>query len=209
MADNTPRIHDFAERNICFQTELVKGDVEKGFAEADEIFEDTFEFPMIYHYSMEPHTSIAQVDGDEITIWASTGHPFGVRQEVAEVFKVPLSKVRVHTNFVGGNYGSKSGAKIEPLLVALARKAERPVRVVQNFSEAMATCRRHAIKCKVKTGVKKDGTLVAKQAEIFLNTGAYSETGPTVCGRTLTRILGPYRYPNLNINSYCIYTYTF
>src|SRR5207244_563882 len=180
MAENTPRIHDFAERNICFQTELVKGDVEKAFAEADEIFEDSFEFPMIYHYSMEPHTSIAQVDGDEITIWASTGHPFGVRQEVAEVFNVPLSKVRVHTNFVGAAYGSKSGAKIEPLVVALARKAHRPVRLVQTFSEAMVTCRRHAIKCKVKTGVKKDGTLVAKQAEILLNTGAYAETGPTV-----------------------------
>ena len=208
MAENTPRIHDFAERNICFQTELVKGDVEKGFAEADEIFEDTFEFPMIYHYSMEPHTAIAQVDSDGISVWTSTGHPFGVRQEIAEIFHYPLSKIRVHVNFVGGAYGSKSGGKIEPLVVALARKAQRPVRVVQSVSEAMATCRRHAIKCKVKTGVKKDGTLVAKQAEIYLNTGAYTETGPIVTGRTLTRILGPYRYPNLKINSYCVYTNT-
>ena len=208
MAAGAPLVHSFAEKNICFQTELVKGNVEKGFAESDEIFEDIFEFPMIFHYSMEPHTTIAQVDTDGITIWASTGHPFGVRQEVAEVFKFPLSKVRVHTNFVGAAYGSKSGAKIEPLVAALARKAQRPVRVVQTFAEAMATCRRHAIKCKVKTGVKKDGTLMAKQAEIFLNTGAYSETGPTVTGRTLTRILGPYRYPNLKINSYCIYTHT-
>ena len=208
MADGAPLVHSFAEKNLCFKTELVKGNVDKAFAEADEIFEDRFEFPMIFHYSMEPHTSIAQVDTDGITIWASTGHPFGVRQEVAEVFKVPLSKVRVHTNFVGAAYGGKSGAKIEPLVVALAQKARRPVRVVQSFSEAMVTCRRHAIKCKVKTGVKKDGTLVAKQAEIFLNTGAYAETGPTVTGRTLTRILGPYRYPNLKINSYCIYTHT-
>jgi CO/xanthine dehydrogenase Mo-binding subunit len=208
MADGAPRIHDFAERNICFQTELVKGDVEKGFAEADEIFEDTFEFPMIYHYSMEPHTAIAQVDSDGISVWTSTGHPFGVRQEIAEIFHYPLSKIRVHVNFVGGAYGSKSGGKIEPLVVALARKAQRPVRVVQNVSEAMATCRRHAIKCKVKTGVKKDGTLVAKRAEIYLNTGAYAETGPIVTGRTLTRILGPYRYPHLKINSYCVFTNT-
>src|SRR5436309_770535 len=208
MADGAPRIHDFAERNICFQTELVKGDVEKGFAEADEIFEDTFEFPMIYHYSMEPHTAIAQVDSDSISVWTSTDHPFGVRQEIAKIFHYPLSKIRVHVNFVGGAYGSKSGGKIEPLVVALARKAQRPVRVVQSVSEAMATCRRHAIKCKVKTGVKKDGTLVAKQAEIYLNTGAYTETGPIVTGRTLTRILGPYRYPNLKINSYCVYTNT-
>ena len=208
IAAGAPQLHDFAAQNICATADLVKGDVEKGFAEADEIFEGTFDFPMIYHYSMEPHTAIAQVDTDGITIWTSTGHPFGVRQEVAEIFHFPLSKVRVHVNFVGGAYGSKSGGKIEPLVVALARKARRPVRVVQTFSEAMATCRRHAIRCKLRTGVKRDGTLVAKQAEIYLNTGAYAETGPIVTGRTLTRILGPYRYPNLKINSYCVYTNT-
>ena len=208
MADGAPRLHDFAEKNICAHHELVKGDVEKGFAEADLIVEDEFDFPMIYHYSMEPHCAIAQVDGEGITIWTSTGHPFGVRQDVAEVFHMPLSKVRVHVNFVGGAYGSKSGGKIEPLVTALARKAQWPVRVVTSVAEAMVTCRRHAITCKVKTGVKKDGTLTAKQADIFLNTGAYAETGPTVAGRTLTRILGPYRYPNLKINSYCVYTNT-
>jgi CO/xanthine dehydrogenase Mo-binding subunit len=208
IADGAPLVHSFAERNICFQTELVKGDVEKGFAEADEVFEDSFEFPMIYHYSMEPHTAIAQVDSDGVNIWTSSGHPFGVRQEIAEIFHYPLSKIRVHVNFVGGAYGSKSGGKIEPLVVALARKAQRPVRVAQNVFEAMATCRRHAIKCKVKTGVKRDGTLVAKQAEIYLNTGAYTETGPIVTGRTLTRILGPYRYPHIKVNSYCVYTNT-
>ncbi|MGZ8489974.1 MAG: xanthine dehydrogenase family protein molybdopterin-binding subunit, partial [Candidatus Binatia bacterium] len=208
MADGAPRLHDFAEKNICAHHELIKGDVAKGFAEADVIVEDEFDFPMIYHYSMEPHTAIAQVDSDGITIWTSTGHPFGVRADVAEVFHAPLSKVRVHVNFVGGAYGSKSGGKIEPLVTALARKAGRPVRVVTSVAEAMVTCRRHSIKCQVKTGVKKDGTLVAKQAEIFLNTGAYAETGPTVAGRTLTRILGPYRYPNLKINAYCVYTNT-
>src|SRR5882724_5391566 len=170
MAEDAPRLHDFAERNLCAHHELV--------------------------------------EGDGITIWTSTSQAFGVRQDVADVFRVPLSKVRVHVNFVGGAYGSKSGGKIEPLVAALARKAQRPVRVVTSVAEAMVTCRRHAITCKVKTGAKKDGTLVAKQADIFLNTGAYAETGPTVAGRTLTRILGPYRYPNLKINSYCVYTNT-
>jgi len=208
MAEGAPRLHEFAEGNVCAHHELIKGDVDRGFAESEVVVEDTFEFPMIYHYSMEPHTTVAQVDGDGITIWTSTSQPFGVRQDVADVFHAPLSKVRVHVNFVGGAYGSKSGAKIEPLVAVLARKAQRPVRVVQSVAESMATCRRHAITCKVKTGVKKDGTIVAKQAEIFLNTGAYAETGPVVTGRTLTRILGPYRYPHLKINSYCVYTNT-
>ncbi|HWP56730.1 MAG TPA: xanthine dehydrogenase family protein molybdopterin-binding subunit [Candidatus Acidoferrales bacterium] len=208
IAAGAPLVHPFAERNICFETELVKGDVLEGFAGADAVFEDTFEFPMVYHYAMEPHAAIARVDEDGIHLWTSTGHPFGVRQEIAEIFRYPLSKVRVHVNYVGGAYGSKSGAKIEPLVVALARKARRPVRVALSVSEAMATCRRHALKCRLKTGVKNDGTLVAKEAEIYLNTGAYAETGPIVAGRTLTRILGPYRYPHLKIKSYCVYTNT-
>ena len=208
LADGAPRIHSFAERNICFEVELVKGDVEKGFIEADEIFEDTFEFPMVYHYSMEPHAVIAKVDEEGITVWTSNSHPFGVRQELAEIFHFPLSAIRVHVNLVGGAYGSKSGCKIEPLVVTLARKAGRPVRVVQNVSEAMAICRRHAARCRIKSGVKRDGTLTAKEAEIYLDTGAYAETGPVVTGRTLTRILGPYRVPNIKVHSYCIYTNT-
>lgn len=208
LADGAPRIHSFAERNICFEAELVKGDVEKGFIEADEIFEDTFEFPMVYHFSMEPHAVIAKVDDEGITVWTSNSHPFGVRQELAEIFHFPLSAIRVHVNFVGGAYGSKSGCKIEPLVVAVARKAGRPVRVVQNISEAMAICRRHAVRCRIKSGVKRDGTLTAKEAEIYLDTGAYAETGPVVTGRTLTRILGPYRVPNIKVHSYCIYTNT-
>ena len=208
MAEGAPLVHSFAPNNLCFKDHLEKGDVEKGFAESDEIVEETFEFPMVYHYSMEPHTAIAQLDEDGITVWTSTAHPFGVRQDIAEVFRCPLARVRVVLLFVGGAYGSKSGAKIEPLVAALARKAGRPVRVVQNVPEAMMTVRRHSVTCKVKTGAKRDGTLVAKEASIYLNTGAYSETGPTVTSRTLTRILGPYRVPNLRVDAYCLYTNT-
>ncbi|HKA33012.1 MAG TPA: xanthine dehydrogenase family protein molybdopterin-binding subunit, partial [Candidatus Binatia bacterium] len=208
LADGAPQLHSFAPKNICFQDSLVKGDVKAGFAEADDVVEDTFEFPMVYHYSMEPHTTIAEEDEDGVTVWSSNSHPFGVRQEIADVFQLPLSRVRVLVPFVGGAYGSKSGCKIEPLVVALARKAGRPVRVKTSVAEAMMTCRRHSATCKVKTGFKKDGTLTAKEAEIYLNTGAVAETGPTVTGRTLTRILGPYRIPNLKITSYCIYTNT-
>lgn len=208
IAEGAPQIHSFAAKNICFQDQLVKGDVAKGFSECDEIFEDTFEFPMVYHYSMEPHTAIAKVDAEGITVWSSNTHPFGIRQEIAELFGYPLSSVRIIVSLVGGAYGSKSGSKIEPLVVALARKAQRPVRVVQNVAEAMMTVRRHSAICRVKTGVKRDGTLLAKEAEIYLNTGAYAETGPIVTSRTLTRILGPYRIPHIKVTSYCIYTNT-
>jgi CO/xanthine dehydrogenase Mo-binding subunit len=208
LADGAPQLHSFAPKNICFQDSLVKGDVAAGFAAADQIVEDTFEFPMVYHYSMEPHTTIAKVDEQGLTVWSSNSHPFGVRSELAEIFRLPLSRVRVVVPLVGGAYGSKSGCKIEPLVVALARKAGRPVRVRTGVAEAMMTCRRHSAICKVKTGFKNDGTLTAKEAEVYLNTGAVAETGPTVTGRTLTRILGPYRVPNIKVTSYCIYTNT-
>lgn len=208
LADGAPELHPFAPKNICFETSLVKGDVAAGFAAADGVTEDTFEFPMVFHYSMEPHTTIAREDEQGITLWSSNSHPFGVRQEIAELFSLPLARVRSIVPFVGGAYGSKSGCKIEPLVVALARKARRPVRVRTGVAEAMVTCRRHSAICKVKTGYKKDGTLTAKEAEIYLNTGAFAETGPIVTNRTLTRILGPYRIPNIKVTSYCIYTNT-
>jgi CO/xanthine dehydrogenase Mo-binding subunit len=163
---------------------------------------------MVYHYSMEPHTTIAKEDDQGLTVWSSNSHPFGVRNELAELFGLPLSRVRVVVPLVGGAYGSKSGCKIEPLVVALAKKARRPVCVRTGVAEAMMTCRRHSAICKLKTGFKNDGTLTAKEAEIYLNTGAFAETGPTVTGRTLTRILGPYRIPNIKVTSYCIYTNT-
>lgn len=208
MAPGAPQLHPFARQNICFHDHVERGDLDRGFSEADLILEDTFEFPMVYHYSMEPHTTIAQVDSDGITLWASAAHPFIVRQQIAEIFGYPLFRVRVIIPFVGGAYGSKSGPKIEPLVVALARKAGRPVRVIQSVTEAMATVRRHSATCKIKTGVKTDGTLVAKKAELYLNTGAYAENGPIVTSKAMIRVIGPYRIPNIKVDAYCVYTNT-
>ena len=208
VADGAPQLHDASPGNICFSDKLEKGDVAAGFAEADTVVEDTFTFPMVYHYAMEPHVAIAKVDADGVTVWSSCAHPFGVQLELAHIFDLPLSAVRVIIPYVGGAYGSKSGAKIEPLTVALAQKCGRPVRLAQSVSEAMMTVRRHSAVCRVRTGAKRDGTLVAKQAEVFLNTGAFAELGPVVTSRTLTRILGPYRLPHIRIESHCVYTNT-
>ncbi len=208
MAPGAPQLHSFARQNICFHDHVERGDVDRGFAEADLVLEDSFEFPMVYHYSMEPHTTIAQFDSEGITLWASAAHPFIVRQQVAEIFRYPVFRVRVIIPFVGGAYGSKSGPKIEPLVVALARKAGRPVRVIQSVAEAMATVRRHSATCRIKTGIKTDGTLVAKKAELYLNTGAYAENGPIVTSKAMIRVIGPYRIPNIKVDAYCIYTNT-
>lgn len=208
LGPGVPQLHSFAPQNICFHDHVERGNVDQGFAEADLVLEDTFEFPMVYHYSMEPHTTIAEVNSNGITLWASAAHPFIVRQQIADIFQCPVFRVRVIIPFVGGAYGSKSGAKIEPLVVALARKAKRPVRITQTVAEAMMTVRRHSATCKIKTAAKRDGTLVAKRAEIYLNTGAYAENGPIVTSKAMIRVLGPYRIPRIKVDAYCIYTNT-
>jgi CO/xanthine dehydrogenase Mo-binding subunit len=194
--------------NICHHERIEAGDVERGFAESDEVFDDVFEFPMIYHYTMEPHTGIAQVDSDFITLWTSSAHPFLIRSEIAQMFGYPLSQVSVVVPYVGGAYGGKSYFKIEPLVVALARKAGRPVRIEQTVPESMLTIRRHSARCRIRTGVKRDGTLIAREAEILLDTGAYADNGPRVAKRAAIRVHGPYRIPHYKIDVLAVYTNT-
>jgi CO/xanthine dehydrogenase Mo-binding subunit len=163
---------------------------------------------MVYHYAMEPHSAIAHYDDSEITVWSSAQHPFQVRGDIAKVFKVPTAKVRLIINYLGGGYGSKSYTKFEPLVVALARKAKRPVRVCNSVGESMVTVRRHGARVRIKTGVKNDGTIMAREAEIYLDTGGYDDNGPQVTARSATRILGPYWIPNIRTNAYQVYTNT-
>lgn len=194
--------------NICYQEEYARGNPEQGFSAADAVFEDTFTFPMVYHYAMEPYTVIASASGSGITVWASAQHPFLVRADLAAMFREPLERVRVVVPYVGGGYGSKSYTKIEPLVVALARKACRPVRVACTVEEAMVTNRRHKARIHLRTGVRRDGTLVARECTIYLDTGAYADNGPFVAKRIVTRILGGYRCPHVRVRVAAVYTNT-
>jgi CO/xanthine dehydrogenase Mo-binding subunit len=193
--------------NICTHFKLNRGDIEKGFAEADQIFEDTFTLPATQHSFLETHACIAAIEpGGRITVWATTQNPFVVRTQLANIFKVPVSKVRVIVPYLGGGYGGKVYPKVEPITVALAQKAGRPVRVVLSREEVFYTITKHAAVIRMKTGVKNDGTLVARECEIHLDTGAYAEIGPRVAKKSGYTAAGPYRIPNLKINSYSVYT---
>ena len=193
--------------NICTHFKLNRGDIEKGFAEADRIFEDTFTLPATQHSFLETHACIAAIEpGGRITVWATTQNPFVVRTQLANIFKVPVAKVRVIVPYLGGGYGGKVYPKVEPITVALAQKAGRPVRVVLTREEVFYTITKHAAVIRMKTGVKNDGTLVARECEIHLDTGAYAEIGPRVAKKSGYTAAGPYRIPNLKIDSYSIYT---
>ena len=193
--------------NLCTHFKLNRGNIEKGFAEADQIFEDTFTLPATQHSFLETHACIAAVDpGRRITVWATTQNPFVVRTQLANIFKVPVSKVRVIVPYLGGGYGGKVYPKVEPITVALAQKAGRPVRVVLSREEVFYTITKHAAVIRMKTGVKNDGTLVARECEIHLDTGAYAEIGPRVAKKSGYTAAGPYKIPHLKIDSYSVYT---
>jgi carbon-monoxide dehydrogenase large subunit len=144
--------------------------------------------------------------GHRITVWATTQNPFVVRTQLANIFKVPVSKVRVIVPYLGGGYGGKVYPKVEPITVALAQKAGRPVRVVLSREEVFYTITKHAAVIRMKTGVKNDGTLVARECEIHLDTGAYAEIGPRVAKKSGYTAAGPYKIPHLKIDSYSVYT---
>ncbi|HSC40729.1 MAG TPA: xanthine dehydrogenase family protein molybdopterin-binding subunit [Candidatus Binatia bacterium] len=195
--------------NICHLEHFVKGDPDRAFADAEEIVEEIFTFPMVFQYAMEPHSAIARVSAGGITLWSSSAHPFLVRSELAHMFGLPHAKVEVNVPFVGGAYGSKSYFKIEPLAVAIARKTGgRAVRLLQSVEEAMLTTRRHSARIRIKTGVKRDGTLVGREAEVLMDTGAYADNGPRVAKRAISRMIGPYKLAHCKVDVLALYTNT-
>lgn len=208
LAPDAPLVHTDRSGNVCGHERVERGDVAEGFARSDHVFEHRFTFPMIYHYSMEPHGVIADYRDDGIRLWSSAQHPFLVQADLARIFGFPASKVSLQVPYLGGGFGGKSYAKIEPLVVAASRKAGRPVRVCLSVPEAMVTVRRHSAGIRLKTGVLQDGTIMAREAEIHLDTGAYMDNGPQVAARAATRILGPYRIPHIRTDAYAVHTHT-
>ncbi len=194
--------------NVCHEYAIEWGQVESALAGCDHVFEDEFTFPMVYHYAMEPHTCIAHFEGDRIRLWTSAQHPFLVREEIARIFRLRLDQVQVVVPYVGGGYGSKSYTKIEPLVAALSREAGRPVRLGLTVEEAMKTVRRHSATATVRTGVKSDGTFVARDTRVYVDTGAYTDNGVRVTERIADRITGPYRFEHLRTRATGLFTNT-
>src|SRR5205823_9296901 len=196
------------EGNVCYRYRIDRGELEAVFGRADVVVEGEYAFPAVYQYAMETHTVVAQVEGDEITLWSACQHPFLVRAEIADLFAVPIANVRVVVPYLGGGFGSKSYTKLEPLTVALARKAGRPVRIQNQVAESMVTTRRHGMRCRMRTAATVDGRLLARDVECFLDTGAYADNGPRVTATAGDAAPGPYRWSAYRVDASCVYTNT-
>lgn len=196
------------EGNVCYRYGFSRGDVESEFAQADIVVEGTYRFPGVYQYAMETHTVVAEYRNDEVTLWANCQHPFLVRKEIADIFGLGLDAVRIIVPYLGGGFGSKSYTKMEPLTVALARKAGRPVRIVNRVDESMATTRRHGMLAKMRTAATASGELLAREVHIWLDTGAYADNGPRVTATAADAAPGPYRWKAVDVSADCVYTNT-
>ncbi len=202
---------DFPEGtgNICQAVHVEWGDVESALASAAHVAEGEFYFPMVYAYAMEPYVAVADYNSkSQLTVYSSAQHPFIVRHDLARVFGLPLANVRVIVPFVGGGYGSKSYTKVEPLAAACSWRTGRPVKFRLSVEEAMLTTRGDDARVRIRTAMDADGHLVARQATIHLNTGAYAENSPMVARKAANRIVGPYRIPNVKVDCLAVYTNT-
>jgi CO/xanthine dehydrogenase Mo-binding subunit len=197
-----------ADGNVCYSYSFRRGDVGGAFADAAVVVEGEYTFPAVYQYAMETHTTIAHWHGGELTLWSSCQHPFLVRQEIAALFGLPLDLVQVIVPFLGGGFGSKSYTKMEPLTAAIARKAGRPVRILNGVHESMITTRRHNMTCRMRTAAAADGTLLGRSAEAWLDTGAYADNGPRVTATAGDAAPGPYRWRAVEVAAHCVYTNT-
>jgi CO/xanthine dehydrogenase Mo-binding subunit len=223
LAPDSPLIHEGPQRpgfahglgtlpdrvgNVCYQYGFARGDLDEVFDSAAEVVEGEYVFPAVYQYSMETHTTIAHYKGNEITLWSSCQHPFLVRQEVSELFGVSLDNVQVIVPFLGGGFGSKSYTKMEPIAVAISRKAGRPVRILNRVDESMVTTRRHNMKCRMRTAAAADGQLLAREVDMWFDTGAYADNGPRVTATAGDAGPGPYRWSAVAVRAKCVYTNT-
>ncbi|MDR3603776.1 MAG: xanthine dehydrogenase family protein molybdopterin-binding subunit [Syntrophaceae bacterium] len=204
-----PVIHDYCPSNISVNRKIKYGDIEKGFAEADYVREDTFTMQSVSHAYLEPCSALAQVDLDgRITLWTSTQVPYIIQCLLASTLNMRENDIRVIKPFVGGGFGGKMELRAWEFCAAfIAKKTGRPVKFTLSREEEFLTGRRrHPMKIRSRVGFKKDGTLVAKDLRIQLDGGAYNAMGPTatfLCGNFGAML---YRYPNYRFHGEHIYT---
>jgi CO/xanthine dehydrogenase Mo-binding subunit len=204
-----PFIHPESGTNISNHFKLRKGDMAKGFDEADLITENVFYLPHIQHSPIEPHSAVAQVDhAGKVTLWASSQSPNAVRKMIAEAFELPMTKIRVITPYVGGGFGGKAGVTCEALVVPLAMRLPGDHIKLTLTREEVFQCTfvRQALVARIKTGASKDGRLVAQETELYWDGGAYTEYGVNITRSGGYCSSGPYVIPNMKTDSYCVYT---
>jgi xanthine dehydrogenase molybdenum-binding subunit len=206
--EDLPRYDGYAAGmggNVCTILEGDRGDVDQAFAQADAIFEDTFRSQGINQGYLEPMACLANVDpSGRISVWTSTQGPYAVRATLAAVLQIPISRLRIIPMELGGGFGAKLRLCLEPYPVFLALKTGKPVKMVASREEVFTLSGfRLPTTVYLKTGVMKDGTIVAREAISIFDMGAYLGAGVQ---SGVSHTIGPYNIPNHRVRSYAVYT---
>ena len=207
LKDDAPKVH--APNSNIYATKVIKkGDIDKGFAASDHIFEGSFSTQMVEHAPMEPHAAIAAWDANgRVTIHSTLGRITLGRADISRTLKLPLNRVRMVATIVGGNFGGKNEITHEPVLALLAKKTGRPVKgVFTRTEEFVATTTRHPIVMDYRTGVTKDGRIIARKVRLVLDGGAYCSWSETTLGKACILSAGPYNIDNLYAEALVVYT---
>lgn len=193
--------------NILHSESAKVGDPEAAFSQADLVYECRYTTPLGHAGFTQPHQCTASLDATgKLTVWTSTKAPFGIRQQIADVLSLPLSKLRVIAGLCGGDFGGKGSITIEGICAALALKTKRPVRLTLRWQEELGcTFARTKAIIDLKTAVKKDGTLLAIKSSVVHDCGAYMDAVGALSG-DLNNLQGPYRWPSVDLSSYMVYT---
>jgi CO/xanthine dehydrogenase Mo-binding subunit len=192
--------------NVCHRFRIRHGDIAEGFAAADVVVEEVYRTAGAAHAPMEPHAALAEWEDGRLTVWSGTQTPFNCRADLAGAFGIDPERIRIVAPPMGGSFGAKTFVRLEALVAALARKAERPVKAVLDRAEEFVTLNRHPAIVRVRLGAKRDGTLVAKEVDCWVDTGAYADCGPGVATKMGYAGVGPYRIPHVRVDSLAIYT---
>src|SRR5439155_693934 len=156
-----------------------KGDLERGFAESDRVFDFTFSVPTVHQGYLEPHACIVSVRSDRVEVWASNKSPFKLRDILANLAGIPPAHVLVHAGALGGDFGGKGSFMDVPLCYALSAASGAPVRMVMSYAEELLAANpRHAAVMRIRTGVKSDGRFWARDYQVIYNGGAYAAFKP-------------------------------
>jgi CO/xanthine dehydrogenase Mo-binding subunit len=199
------------EGNIISHPVVEGGDVEKGFAESDLVLEERYVTAAMHQGYLEPHACLAEFDANgKLTVWTSTQGHFYARGAISAFLDKPMSQVNVIPSEVGGAFGGKITPFIEVIAAVLAKKAAHPVQIVLSRQEDLEDARpRSATVTEVKTGVKRDGTIVARKVRFLVDGGAYADWTPGVAINSAKVARGPYRVPNYRLEAYSVYTNKF
>jgi len=208
-AGTFPDLRHFKGRtntNVALDFHLRRGHPVEEMKNAFRVFEHRFRTQQVMHTPLEPLVSVAESTESSLTIHTASQSPSFVRIEIARLLGWPENRIRVRVPFLGGGFGAKLYIKLEALVAVLSLIANRPVKISLSMEEQFFTITKHASTFRIKSGVDKDGHIVARECEVWWNGGAYADIGPRVTQKSGFTAPGPYDIENVSIDSYALYT---